>query len=115
VTNLGRELTGQTIEVLIAFRQNDWLPAFPDGLDDFITDEPITCLVCDQFVVQVVKPDPSIRVDRFHRMERCGTDMHRVLKWAGRRLLLCVDAMSHRPTLHEDDRMMTVLSGHCRR
>jgi len=44
------------------------------------------------------------------RVERRGTDQHRVMKRTGSRLCSCVDMVAHRPALHEDNRVMAVLS-----
>ena len=100
--------------MLLALRQYQRRAAFTNGLYHFVTNDPGTFLVCDQFPVQILKLQPHVRIGLCHGTKRRGANVNRVPERSTNRLRFRIDPMSHRTALHEDDRMVAVLARHRR-
>ena len=112
--NQGQQVS-QLLKVLCALCQYHRRPPFADGLRYVLTDEFISCLICNQFVVQIVELAANIRTGCLQRVEPRGADKNRVCEGPSTGLFLCVDTMANRPALHKDNWMMPVFAGHgCR-
>ena len=96
--------------MLIAFGQNQRRAAFPDGLDDVIADDPIALIVSDKFTIEIVELNAHVWIRCLHWAEGGWADQHSVLKRMRGGLRLGVDAVAHGATLHEDDRMVAILT-----
>ena len=101
---------GQGLQVLLAFRQEQRGTAIPQSLQNVIADHPIAILIRDQFLIERVKLQSPIGVRLNQWTKGSGTNVDGMGEWSLLRGRLRVDSISHGPTLHEDDRVMSVFS-----
>lgn len=114
MADAARKLTLKPIEVIVALSQDERRAAVSHRLDDIVADVSISSLVVDQFPVEALKRNTLIRIGSTERLERRRTDDHRVREGPRGRLHPGIHPMPDRTTLHEDDRMMAVFTGHGR-
>jgi len=82
VTNFGGETSGQSVEVFLALSQHNRRAAVLNCLDDLLADQPVSPLIRDQVVVEVMKLKPDIRIGRPEGLKVSWTDKDTVLKGA---------------------------------
>ena len=109
---MGNECGSQTIEVFIPFGQNEGGATFTSRLHDILADEPVARAIANQLVIEVMELDTDIRVWRRCRLKCRRAHEYLVFEGVLCRLLPGIDTIPHRPALHEDDRMVAVLSRH---
>lgn len=109
------KLFDKRVKVLVAFRQNEWGATCANGLQDFITNEPITVHVRDQFSIEVLKLHPDIRVGCLHWPECCWPNVNRMFKRTRGGLISGVYTMAYGAALHEYNGVMTILARDRRR
>ncbi len=114
VRNACGKHTLETIEVLVAFGEDERRALVPYGLNDLLADRSIPSLVVDQELIKRLELDPFVRTCDAAGLKRGRANNDRVFERSCRRLRSGVDPMPHRTALHEDDWMMTVLARHCR-
>src|SRR3989304_7725823 len=98
--------------MLIALGQHQWRSAFPNRLQHVVADGLIAYVICNQLGIEFVKLKPDIMRRYCQWMKSSRPNAHRVLKRTCCRLRFCIDSMSNRTTLHENDWMMTVFASH---
>ena len=101
--------------MVIPLGQHKRRAAVSNGLDDFSADDLIPLFVQNQFPIQILELSSHVWVRGTERTKVRRADHDSVLKWVCSRLLLRVDSVSNRTTLHEHDWMVTVLSRNRRR
>ena len=112
--NACRKQTLETIEVLVAFGEDDRRPAVPDGLNDLVADRSIPTLVVYQELIERLELDPFIGTCGAPGLKHGWANDDRVFERSCRRLRFGVDSMPHGAALHENDGMVTVLARHRR-
>ena len=108
------EYTLKTIEVLVAFGQDQRRTTVTHGSNTSSQIAPISGLVLDQKLVERLELDPFIGIRRSCSDRTRSDEEDRVVERSGRRLRPGVDPMPNGTALHEDDRMVTVLARHRR-
>ena len=109
MTNVRGKYTLKTIEVLVAFREHERRSPVTHGLLDLVANSAIPGLVINQELVKRLELDPFVGRCAARWMKGSGTDEDGVLEGPRGRLRPCVHPMAYGTTLHEDDRMVTVL------
>src|SRR5487761_2537504 len=101
------QAAGQSVDVVGPICQDEWRPAVTHSLDNIGDDLPVSLFAGDQRGVYFVnRRIPSIR---WHPETR-GPWRDKMLKERERRRLTGAEVESYRSALHEDDRVMAVLS-----
>jgi hypothetical protein len=108
-------LIRKKVEVFVSFCEYERRTARFDGLNDVLADAAIPRIVADKLRIERSKLDSFVRRRRHCRLKGCRTYKNTVRKRTPHRLRFRVDAMPHRATLHEDDRMMAILPCNRRR
>src|SRR5262245_39865121 len=108
--NPRRELVFESVEVLISLCQNQWRAPISNGVENVLTDSPSARLVVDQPLTERLKFDALVRIRLPRRLEGCRLNQDEVFERPRSGLCARIYLMSNRATLHEDDRMVTVLA-----
>lgn len=98
------------IEVFIALRRHDRRATFVDCLQNLSTYPLVASVVRNQLAIEIMEPQPYVRIGRLCREEIRWTDQYEMLEGTRERLRLGIDTISDRTALHEDDRVMAVLT-----
>jgi len=102
--------------MLVALCQNERRTPLINGMKHVLADPSIPVSVRDEFRIKLLKLDAPIFSHRFQRAEVGRMNMDRMLEGPDCRLLFGINTVSHRPALHEDDRVMSVFASHrCRK
>jgi hypothetical protein len=101
VRNACRKHTLETIEVLVAFGEEERRASVADGLNDLLTDRSIPSLVVYQELIKRLELAPFIRTWSAAGLKRGWANNDRVFERSCCRLRLRVDSMPHRSALHE--------------
>ena len=111
----GRQQCAQDIEVLPTLCQHHGFSPFAQYGHDIIADHAVTLIVHDHGIIQIVKLNPHVPGFGIRIPEGSGTHPDGVREGPFRRLLLGIHPISHGPTLHGDNWMMSILSHDRRR
>jgi len=108
--DLRRQQFNQPIQMLPSFGQYDRPAALANGFDNILPNQVVAFFIGNQFAVDLLELDSGILVVDRGRMKSRWANVNGVCKWAFSGLCFCVDAVTDRTALHEDDRMVSVFS-----
>lgn len=108
--NAWRKHALETIEVLVAFGEDERRAAVPYGLNDLLADRSTPSFVVYQELIKRLELDSFIRTCSVAGLKRGWAHNDRVFERSCRRLSFCVHTMPHQAALHENDWMMTVFA-----
>src|SRR6476646_3670026 len=99
-----RKQTLETIEVLVAFGEDERRTSVPYGLNDILADRSIPSLIVYQELIKRLELDPFICACDVAGLKRGRANSDRVFERSCRRLRPGIDPMPHGTALHENDR-----------
>ncbi len=101
--------------MVVALGQHERRSPRVHRLEDVGADAPVASVILDQLLIQRLELHSLVRVGSPGGVKRRWLHEGEMFKRSGCRLHPRIHAVPDRPALHEDDRVVTVLSGHGRR
>src|SRR5262245_17330825 len=98
--------------MLGSFRENQRETPFAQHGQNIVADELVAAGIFEDGLVKAKKLGPDIFKSRFSRTKSSRADKDVMREGTRSSLLPGVDAMTDRPALHENNRMMPVLASH---
>ena len=105
------EPLGKPESMVLAFGDDDRRALLIQGLQYIIENQRIACLVLRQSCINSLNRN-TLFPDFCRKLEFSRAQDHPVFERTFAGLRFCGSPESHRATLHEDNRMMTILTGH---